>query len=79
MVNDGTVDSPTVTVSITVSAVNDAPTANAQTVATDEDTATAITLTGSDIEGVALTYSLVSQPINGVLSGRFNLYAKCEL
>ena len=37
--NDGTADSNIATVSITVNAVNDAPTANAGTLATNEDTA----------------------------------------
>ena len=32
--------------------------ANAQTVTTAEDTATAITLTGTDVDGDALTYSV---------------------
>ena len=40
-VNDGTVDSAAATVSITVTAVNDAPVADAQSVTTAEDTATA--------------------------------------
>ena len=45
--NDGTVDSNTATVSITVSPVNDAPVAIAQSVTTSEDTAKAITLAGT--------------------------------
>jgi hypothetical protein len=68
-VNDGTIDSATATVSITVSAVNDAPVANAQAVTTAQDTAKAITLTGSDVEGSALTYSVVTNPAHGSLSG----------
>ncbi len=50
-VNDGTVDSAQATVSITVTAVNDPPLANAQSVTTAEDTAKAITLAGSDVDG----------------------------
>jgi len=50
-------------------ATNSAPTANAQSVSTDEDTNKAITLTGSDPDGNALTYSLVTAPGNGMLSG----------
>jgi hypothetical protein len=68
-VNDGTVDSATATVGINVTAVNDAPTASAQSVATNEDTARAITLSGSDVDGDSLTYSIVSGPANGALSG----------
>ncbi len=69
--NDGTADSNTATVAITVSAANDAPVANGQNVSTSEDTAVAITLTGSDVDGDALTFAVVggSGPTNGVLSG----------
>lgn len=49
--------------------VNGEPTANAQSVTTDEDTATAITLTGSDPEGDALTYAVTRGPSHGTLSG----------
>src|SRR5207247_4687088 len=42
--NDGELDSNTATVSIIVTAVNDARVASNQAVATDEDTATATTL-----------------------------------
>jgi len=68
-VNDGHVDSNTATISITVTAVNDAPVANARAVTTDEDTAKAITLTGSDVDGDTLTYSVVDGPAHGTLSG----------
>lgn len=59
------------TVSITVNPVNDAPSANAQSVTTDEDTPKAITLAGSDVEtpAASLTYQIVSQPSHGTLSG----------
>src|SRR5207248_1734970 len=67
--NDGAVDSAAATVSITVTAVNDAPVANAQSVTTAEDTAKAITLTASDVDGDTLTYSIVSGPSHGSLSG----------
>ncbi|MDP6595777.1 MAG: Ig-like domain-containing protein, partial [Candidatus Poribacteria bacterium] len=68
-VNDGTVDSATATISITVTAVNDPPVASAQSVTTAEDTAVAITLAGTDADGDTLTYTVVGQPTNGVLSG----------
>ncbi|MDQ3044667.1 MAG: Ig-like domain-containing protein, partial [Chloroflexota bacterium] len=67
--NDGTVDSNTATVSITVTAVNDAPVANDQSVTTSEDVAAEITLTASDADGNTLTYSIVSGPAYGTLSG----------
>jgi len=68
-VNDGTVDSAVATVSITVTPVNDTPVVVSQNVTTAEDTALPITLTGSDIDGDPLTFSIVSPPANGTLSG----------
>jgi hypothetical protein len=68
-VNDGQIDSPPATVSITVTPVNDAPVANPQSVTTADDTATAITLTGSDPDGDSLTYVIVTGPSQGSLSG----------
>ena len=50
-------------------AVNDAPVANDQSLTTPEDTAVNITLTASDVEGNPLTYSIVTPPANGTLSG----------
>jgi VCBS repeat-containing protein len=68
-VNDGKVDSAPATVSITVTSVNHPPVANAQAVTTAENTAKAITLTGSDVDGDTLTYSVVTQPAHGTLTG----------
>jgi len=67
--NDGTVDSDPATVSITVTPVNHAPVADAQSVTTGEDTSLGITLTGSDPDGNTLTYSMVALPAHGTLSG----------
>ena len=67
--NDGTVDSTTATVAITVLPGNDAPTATTQNVAAVEDVTKAITLSGVDVDGSALTYTVVSQPAHGTLSG----------
>lgn len=67
-VNDGTVDSAAATVSITVTAVNDAPTASAQGASVNEDDSVAITLSGSDTDSDPLTYSTTA-PANGSLSG----------
>ena len=67
--NDGWTDSAAASVSLTVQAVNDAPVANAQSISTDEDSATAVTLSGSDVEGDGLTYRVVSGPAHGTLSG----------
>jgi hypothetical protein len=68
-VNDGTTDSNEVTVSITINAANDPPEADAQSVTTDEDTAKAIVLNGTDVDGDALGYAILTSPSNGVLSG----------
>ncbi|MES2465422.1 MAG: Ig-like domain-containing protein, partial [Armatimonadota bacterium] len=68
-VDDSTDDSSIATVNITVSAVNDAPTANALAITTAEDTAATVTLTGGDVDGNALTYTLVSGPSHGTLGG----------
>ncbi|MDQ3931115.1 MAG: Ig-like domain-containing protein [Chloroflexota bacterium] len=61
--------SDTDTVTINIAPVNDPPTANAQSVSTNEDNAKAITLTADDVDGDALSYIIVSGPSNGVLSG----------
>jgi len=69
IVNDGQLNSNEGTITITVTSVNDAPTADAQNIATDEDTAQSITLTGNDIDGDTLTYTVTQNPSNGTLSG----------
>ncbi len=68
-VNDGTLNSAAATVSITVNAASGAPTANAQSITVVEDTATGLTLTGSDPASLPLTYSVVTNPASGILSG----------
>ncbi len=67
--SDGTAFSGTATISITVTPVNDAPVATAAAVTTSEDTSKAITLAGSDVESSPLTYSVVTWPTHGTLSG----------
>ena len=54
-VNDGTVDSDATTVTINIEAVNDAPTATAQTVEAVEQTAKTITLAGTDAGKILLS------------------------
>jgi hypothetical protein len=68
-VNDGGLDSAPATVSIAVLPINDRPLADAQTVATDEDTAKSIVLTGEDPEFDSLSYTIVTPPAHGTLSG----------
>ena len=55
--------------SFTVTVTNAPPVANGQSVSTNEDQSTAITLTGSDVEGEALTFTVLTQPTHGTLSG----------
>ena len=68
-VNDGELQSNTYDLTVTVTAVNDAPVANPQTLNTNEDTPLVITLTGSDIESSPLTYAVTVDPEHGILSG----------
>ncbi|MBL0210699.1 MAG: tandem-95 repeat protein [Holophagaceae bacterium] len=49
--------------------VNGQPVAGAQSLSTDEDTALPITLTGSDPEGSALAFTVVTNPTHGALAG----------
>jgi hypothetical protein len=66
---DGTADSNEVTVNITVTSVNDAPTATPQSITLNEDTNTTITLSGTDAENNALTYTVVTGPTKGIFDG----------
>src|SRR4029077_10003289 len=65
--NDGTLDSNTATVSITVTAVNDAPVASSQSVTTNEDTPKSVTLSATDVDSGSLTFSIVTGPAHGSL------------
>ena len=67
-VTDGAADSNTASVSMTVNAVNDAPVANGQSVATNEDAPVTIILTATDVDNSTLNFNIVSNPINGNLS-----------
>ena len=68
-VNDGHVDSAAATVSITVTPVNDAPTAADVTATTPRATSTAVSLSANDIDGDALTFTVVTPPAHGTLTG----------
>jgi hypothetical protein len=68
-VNDGLLDSSIATVTISVLAVNDQPVANPQTIETTIDSAVSLTLTGSDIDNNPITYSVVTTPSHGNLTG----------
>ena len=67
--NDGMMNSPEATVSITIDPVGDAPVADPQSVTTMFNQGVAITLTGSDVDGDALYFLLVDEPGNGSISG----------
>lgn len=63
--SDGTLESPPATISVTIGGANDAPTANEGTLDVTEDTPANGTLTGSDIDGDSVTYSVVAEPEKG--------------
>ena len=67
-VNDGNV-TVNDTFLLTVAAVNDAPVADAQSLSMLWNTSINITLTGTDVDGNPLIYSIVSNPAHGDLSG----------
>jgi VCBS repeat-containing protein len=71
--NDGTLDSGLATVTITVTAVNDAPVATNDAYTTDEDTALTIAAPGvlgndSDLDSSTLTAAVVTGPGHGTLT-----------
>jgi len=57
------------TISISVSPVNDAPVATARLLTTPEDTPLSITLSGADVDGDTLSFTVTSQPAHGALTG----------
>jgi CSLREA domain-containing protein len=67
--DDGSLDSGAATASITVTGLNDAPTANAQSITTAEDTPKDIVLTGADADHNSLKFAIASAPTNGALTG----------
>ncbi len=67
--DDGDLQSIAATIEITINPVNDAPTAHDQSLNTVEDHSIAVALTGNDIESDTLTFSIVTQPSQGVLTG----------
>jgi hypothetical protein len=66
--SDGQADSLPATVSINVLRGNSAPTANATSVSTVAGVPVSVPLTGSDPDGDALTFSVVTMPSHGSLS-----------
>ena len=68
-VNDGLATSAPATVSLTVTAVNDLPVANAASVSAITGQPTPVTLSGSDVDGDTLTFVIVTSPAHGTLTG----------
>ncbi|MFN8709592.1 MAG: Ig-like domain-containing protein, partial [Planctomyces sp.] len=56
-------------ITLTAQTVNQFPTANAQTVSVNEDGSIAITLTGTDLDGDAIAFSIETNPTHGTLTG----------
>jgi hypothetical protein len=70
VVNDGELDSEPALVAITVTPVNDAPIAHAQTVSLNEDESKAIVLSATEVDDEdELTYEIISEPNSGILDG----------
>jgi peptidoglycan/xylan/chitin deacetylase (PgdA/CDA1 family) len=57
------------TIAVTVDNVNDAPVASNKTATTGMNTPVSISITATDVDGDALTYSITAQPVHGTLSG----------
>ena len=68
-ISDGNGGTAAATVNVTITPVNDTPTATEQNITTDEDINKSITLTGNDIDGDNLNYTVTQQPTHGTLSG----------
>lgn len=69
-VNDGEADSAVFGLTVTVTAVNDAPIADNQSVSTPYQTDLAITLTMSDVDGGSpVTWTIIDSPQHGSLTG----------
>jgi len=66
--SDGTADTKD-SFTLTINNVNDAPVANDVSASTSEDSSVSITLDCTDVDGDSLTYSIVSDPSHGSLSG----------
>ncbi|MEZ4234708.1 MAG: Ig-like domain-containing protein [Myxococcota bacterium] len=66
--NDGTVDSEPVTLSLTVTGVNDAPTVPPAVLEVDEDAVRSATVAAGDVEGDPLAFRVDSPPHDGALT-----------
>ncbi|MEQ1275594.1 Ig-like domain-containing protein, partial [Acinetobacter ursingii] len=67
-VADGKGGTTTITIPVTIAAVNDAPTATANSVTTDEDTPVTGNVIGQDVDGDSLSYTVSTNPSHGTVS-----------
>ncbi len=67
-ISDGNGGSASATVAVTITPVNDVPSALPQSLTTAEDTAKSFLLAASDIDGDALSFTITATPTHGVLS-----------
>jgi len=65
--NDGTEDSNTATVTVTINPIDDPPSTNNMNVETDEDVVLEITFPATDVDGESLSYSVEDAVSNGTL------------
>lgn len=79
---DGAAYSNTATVSVSINPVNDAPTAESQSISAEAGTAVSGSLTATDVEGDNLTFTLASMSTQGDVilnpDGSFNYTARLE-
>jgi len=68
-IEDCSVNAASALVEVTVTPVNDPPVVNDQALTAQEDTPLPITVTATDPDGDPLTYSILSGPSNGTISG----------
>jgi DNA/RNA endonuclease G (NUC1) len=71
VVSDGHGGTASATVNVTISPINDAPSAGGQAVSTNSNTAVGISLTGSDFETALanLNFTITVNPAHGTISG----------
>ncbi|HEY4248180.1 MAG TPA: LamG-like jellyroll fold domain-containing protein [Lacunisphaera sp.] len=68
-VSDGSLQSAPATVQLNVTPVNDAPISFPVAIALDENTSTNLTLAATDVDSPVLTFSIISSPAYGTISG----------
>src|SRR5207253_2194879 len=64
-VSDGAIGSAPAPIAVHIASINDGPTVANVSATTDEDTALTLTLTGSDVDGDALTFAIAAGPSRG--------------